>query len=129
MVDGRSYSDALVRCGEVILDLDVLCIIVFDALEHMTSRTSDARTNSGSNTNTNTTNLILDVMGVSGHEEPTSGIIFLLHYIVNGNVMNVVDETFGTVTVALQITSPECATLLYRRNIIIFLICRLTDIT
>lgn len=67
--------------------------------------------NSAFNTNTNTTNLIPDVRVVSEQAQSPNGI-FLVHYIVYGNVMNAGNGTSGPITVALQIKSPESAILL-----------------
>ena len=53
-----------------------------------------------------------DIRVVSEQEERIAGAIFLLHYIVYGNVINVGNGTSGPIVVTLQITSPEGVILL-----------------
>jgi hypothetical protein len=67
---------------------------------------TNATTNSSATT-TNTTNLVSDIRVVSHQSQRTAGFIFLIHYIVFGNVANFSNGTSGPITVHLQITSPQ----------------------
>jgi hypothetical protein len=62
---------------------------------------------------------IADVRVVSEQEERTAGAIFLLHYIVYGNVINVGNGTSEPIVVTLQITSPEGMILLNTNETVI----------
>jgi hypothetical protein len=64
-----------------------------------------------SNPTSNTTNLVSDVRVVSQQSQRTAGFIFLIHYIVYGNVANFGNGTSGPITVHLQITSRQGAVL------------------
>ena len=52
-----------------------------------------------------------DVKVVSQQSQRTAGFIFLIHYIVYGNVANFGNGTSGPITVHLQITSLQGAVL------------------
>jgi hypothetical protein len=77
------------------------------------ANTNNTLSNATTNTNpkSNTTNLMPDVKVVSQQSQRTAGFIFLIHYIVFGNVANFGNATSGSITVHLQITSPQGAVL------------------
>ena len=77
---------------------------------NMTKTLTNAITNSSATT-TNTTNLMSDVRVVSEQSQRTAGFIFLIHWIVFGNVANFGNATSGPITVHLQVTSPQGAVL------------------
>lgn len=81
---------------------------------NMNNTLTNATTNSSTtNTNpkSNTTNMMSDVKVVSQQSQRTAGFIFLIHYIVYGNVANFGNGTSGPITVHLQITSLQGAVL------------------
>jgi hypothetical protein len=74
-------------------------------------RTGSQQVNVNNSSTTNTTNFMSDVRVVSQQSQRTAGFIFLIHYIVFGNVANFGNGTSGPITVHLQITSPQGAVL------------------
>jgi len=74
-------------------------------------QTNMNKTNVTTIANLNTTNLVSDVRVVSEQSQRTAGFIFLIHYIVYGDVANFGNGTSGPITVHLQITSPQGAVL------------------
>ena len=86
-----SDQNAIVRTGSQQVNMN-------NTFTNATTNNSTANANPRSNT----TNLMSDVRVVSEQSQRTAGFIFLIHYIVFGNVANFGNGTSGPITVHLQ---------------------------
>lgn len=114
LIINTNLANAIVICTDKYNQTNVIPCSNQNAIVRTNSQANvnNTLTNATTNSNTtNTTNLMSDVRVVSEQSQRTAGFIFLIHWIVFGNVANFGNGTSGPITVHLQITSPQGAVL------------------